>query len=357
MDNTGRVIIKTKDVEMASVIGQHTKEQILSLLKRMDIYMEESWEKEVLATYLRDEMIARPEFLLMFYQKEMIYFLLGIWESEKIDLNSTDWAVISQLKLLGLIDYSQADFESKRIHIVKEAKENLYFYLKSKSAKRLLEKYDQWECILRGMLTYYGMISFQRLYFIFCKQFLEPIDDRQLHLFLSVRISLFFFGTFVMEKHSNMEYYQNYEVTDPESVFEKILKNYDMKYRIPKMEEFIFVGENNGLGRWEGISELADILLNQAGLEYHRVVILVKSAVLYVQNGDDLEKFEEQFFEWCEEVREYGQEITASLRLLYDSVPVYDLKGWTRKERREIRPKTPEFKVLHGGKKKGGDPR
>lgn len=350
-----KIKIITIEKDMASVMAQNSKENISAILKRLNVFVDDSWDKDVLSLILRDTILENPEYVLYIHGKEILTFVIRLWESEELDLSPADWALLGQLRLLGFIEYSNEQINSDKencIKVVKEAKEHLYFYLKSKTSRHLMNKLENWESVIRGMLTYYGIISFNRLYIYFCKCSNEPVDDDLLHLFLSVRINLLSFGSFVLETQSSTEYYQNYEASHPEQIIECCMNDKSLEYCLPKYETLLFLGNNNGLGDWEGMSEIAAILMDDFEVEYYRTIVIIKSIVLMIQNGESFDEITKQLFILSPELREKEKDIRAHLIKLYESVPVYNLKGWTRQEVRKVHSPSPVFTVIKGGKKR-----
>lgn len=353
MQKLRKINIHTMEREMASVIGQNTKENLSAFLKRLQQPVENTWDREVLALALRDLILEHPEYILYIHGKEILTFLIHLWESEETELSPEEWSMVGQLRLLGLVDYGCSRFPEEQIdtiYIVAEARERFYFYLKSKTARRLMDKYESWENILRGLMTYYGIISFKRLYFYFCKICREPVDDDILHLFLAVRISLLSFGGYALETGSKQEYYQNYEITEPETVLNHRMEDHGLDYYVPAYDTLHYVGNNNGLGEWDGISQLAEFLMKDLELPYYRTVVLIKSCVLMLQNGGNPKDTLQQFHSWCPECEKEETKVKKALEQLYDTVPVYALKGWSRKKLRKNTRSHTSFHVIPGGK-------
>lgn len=354
MQEVRKIKIYTMEREMASVIGQNAKENLSAFLKRMNQSVCDDWEKEILAVTLRDLVVEHPEYLLYIYGKECLLFLIRLWETEEMELDQAEWSMLGQLRLLGILDFGypqKPEEEIGSIYLTAEAREHFYFYLKSKSARYFMNKYKDWESILRGMMSYYGILSFSRLYFYFCKVCQEPIDDEVLHLFLSTRLSLLSFGSFALEKRSQTEYYQNYEITDPENVLDYRTEEQRMEYYLPSYDTLYFIGNNNGLGEWEGLHMLADLMMHELEMEYYKTVVIIKSCVLMLQNGGTLEDTLRQFEDWCPESEDYSCKTRKALEQLYDTVPVYRLKGWSRELlRKEDRRHHNAFQVIPGGK-------
>lgn len=353
MQSLKKIKVFTMEKDMASVIGQNSKENLSAFLRRMNHFVDESWDKDVLSVALKDTILENPELVLYIHGKEILTFMIELWESKELEITQAQWALIGQLKLLGFVDYAppyQTDGEIDTVYVIEEAKDFFYFFLKSKTSRRLMDKYENWESIVRGMMSYFGIISFQRFYFYFCKTCQEPVDDDLFHLFLSVRINLLSFGGFAMETESQVEYYQNYEVSDPEKILDSCLKNRQLDYCLPTYNTLNFIGNNNGLGDWDGLSSLAAILMDDLQIEYYRTIVMIKSCVLLLQNGSEFENAVEQFLKWCPESEEFIGKVRKAVFQLYDTVPVYHLKGWTRKELKDKNKKTPAFKVVKGGK-------
>jgi len=364
MENMPKVYIDSLDVDMVSIISQNSRENLYAFLKRMDLEVEKNWDKEVLALLLKDTIVENPELLLHIFGKDVLNFLISLWENDQkeIIMEQADWAMIGQLKLLGFMDVSFVEEEKMRYHIIyiiQEGKDTFYFYMKSKTAKMMMERYDSWEQLIRGMMTYYGIISFNRFYYLFCRVIKSPIDDRELHRFLSSRMNLHHFGCFAIEKPSNVEYYQSYEISNPEQVIDKRQEMKEKDFYSPSYEDAVYIAQNNGIGEWDGISRIAEIFLQLLDIEYYKTVIAIKTCILMAQNDETPEVMEGFLFGSYPECAPYKDKIHDAVYAIYNSVPVYSLKGYSRKELKKLNPVNPSFTVIKGGmtgpKKKGGN--
>ncbi len=348
-----KVHIVTSKLDMASVICLNSKENLIAFLKRMEIEALETWEKEVLATVLKDNILENPEHLIYIYNQDVIEFLVELWENDYIELSHYEWAVIGQLKLTGLVDVPFSDGKEnygQELIVIEEAKDALYFYLKSRSAKTIMQRYNTWESLIRGLVIHYGIISFQRLYYLFCRMIKSPIDDMELHRFLSVRIDLLQFGSFAIERSSGVEYYQNYEITNPESVLDARQESGKLDYYLPDYDEAVYVSDNNGIGKWDGISSLAELFLQKLEFEYYKTVIAIKTCILMIQNNNSRQEVEQYLLASFPESKLYEDKISSSVSLLYQSVPVYALKGWCRKKLKNKQRTKHPFTLIRGGK-------
>lgn len=355
MQENKTVKIKTMDIDMASIISKNSAENLKAFLRRIELPFEENWGKDLLALTLKEAILEHPEYILYIHSMEALLFLTELWDFEEMEISRADWALIGQLQLLGFLDYTMNKDPDQEgyVYLSKEAKEAFYFYLKSKRSRQEMERYELWERLIRGMMTYYGIISFNRLYLYLCKCLKSPVDDSEFHKFLAARVSLWSFGSLVLEKNSGIEYYENFEVTDPEQVLDICESHKEMDYWMPNLEEALYVADNNGFGQWKGIPELADIFMDQLNIEYYQTVVILKSCILLIQNGDSSERVLEDIMKWCLEASTYRNEIYKTVKMLYQSVPVYELKGWSRKEQKDHFVNNKKiFTVLKGGKPK-----
>ena len=355
MEMLPKVYIRTLDLDPVSVISQNGRENLYAFLKRMDLNVEKDWDKDALSLILRDAVMENPEYILSIYGKDVLDYLIYLWEyaEDEISMEQSDWSMIGQLKLLGFLDYTFVEKETECYHqidIIQETRDNLYFYLKSKTARMMMERYQIWEGLVRGMMTHYGIISFQRLYYHFCRIMKSPIDDNELHRFLSSRIDLHHFGCFAIEKPTNVEYYQSYEISNPEQVVEKRQELKEKEFFCPSYEDAIYIAENNGIGNWDGISSLAEIFLQLLNIEYYKTVIAIKTCILMAQNDETPDALEVYLMGSYPECRPYREKIHNAVVSLYNSVPVYSLKGYSRKELKKTRRTTPAFTLVKGGK-------
>lgn len=358
MQESNRVSIRTLDIDMASVISKNSLENLRAFVNRFEICEVEAIEKDGLALILKETILEHPEYILYIHSREALAFLMDLWESEEMVLNQADWALVGQLQLLGFLDYS---FNSEKpqegnIYLVKEAKDNFYFFLRTRQAAQKMEKFDIWERVIKGMMTFYGIISFNRLYFYFCRCMQEPIDDEDLHTLLSIRISLWSFGCLVVENASGLEYYESFDVKVPAKIVDVCEQDKDRDYKKLNKEELLYVADNNGFGLWDGLSELADVLMDCLYIDYYQTVVILKSALLMVQNGEDTGHVVDGVIQWCPGGEIYRTEIFRGVREIYNSAPIYSLKGWSRTEKKENEKPKPSFTVLEGGKKKSKKP-
>ncbi len=355
MENIPKVYIRPLDLDMASVISQNSRENLYAFLRRMDMEVEMDWEKEALALVLKDALLDNPEYLLHIFGKDVLNFLISLWENNQneIIMEQSDWAMIGQLKLLGFVDISFVETDEKQYHLVsviQEAKDHFYFYMKSKTAKLMMERYNNWENVIRGMMIHYGIISFNRFYYYFCRIMKSPIDDRELHRFLSSRMNLHHVGCFAIERASNVEYYQSYEISDPEQVMDKRQEMNENEYFCPSYDDAVYTAQNNGIGNWDGVSKLAEVFLQLLDIEYYKTVIAVKTCILMAQNDETPENMEDYLLGSYPECRPYKDMIHDAVYSIYNSVPVYSLKGYSRKELKKLNPVTPAFTIVKGGK-------
>lgn len=352
MEESNQVIISVRDTDMASVICQNSRDNLYAFLKRMDLDVDPTWEKEVLAMLLKDTILDDPEYIFYIYGREILDFLIELWESDSMELYSNSWAILGQLKLLGFadIEYDRHPDGIAQICMVSEARDNFYYYLKSRTARACMEYYYDWEVLVRGLLSYYGIISFNRLYYLFCRLIKSPVDDAKLHRFISVRMELFHYGMFVKDSHTNIEYYQNYEITVPDQVLQKRQERKRMEYYFPDYEELFYASQNNGIGDWDGVHDLAEIFLQLLDMEYYQTVITIKACVLMLQNDETPSKVEGYLCQCCPEIRRFQDKMKRIVLTLYDSVPVYSLKGWSRKELRRKQLTELPFQIIQGGK-------
>jgi hypothetical protein len=342
---------------MASVIRKNSMDNLKAFSQRFGLAPAENMDKDGLALMLKETVLEHPEYILYIYSREALLFLIDLWGSEEMVLTRADWTLVRQLQLMGFLDYSmsrESDNQVGTIYLVKEAKDNFFFFLRTRQSRREMERYDTWERLIRGLLTFYGIISFNRLYFYLCQYVRQPIDDENLHDFLASRISLWSFGSLVLERNSGLEYYENFEVKVPEKILDLCHEDEERDYKKPRYEELLYVGDNNGFGLWDGISDLADILMEQMGVEYYQTVVVIKSSLVLIQNGEGCARVLENIIKYCPGAEMFQGDLYKGVHQLYQSVPIYSLKGWSRGEQKEGKKeegKGPIFTVLKGGKK------
>lgn len=353
MEESKRVRVSALNIDMASVICQNSRDNLAAFLKRMEIETNPTWDKEVLSLMIKDLLLDKPESLVFIYGRATLEFLIELWESDEIELYPSSWTALGQLMLLGIVDISQAslkDNEDPVIYMVQEAKDKYYYYLKSKTARAKMDYYSNWEIMIRGLLSYYGIISTNQLYCLFCRAIKAPVDDVHFYYFLDIRMDLFHFASFVLDQNHLVEYYQIYEITDPANVLQQRQAMGPKEYYLPTEEDLLYPAQNNGMGNWDGIRELAEILIDLMKVEYYETVIMIKACIVMLQNGESPNMLEEYLLRCCPEIEHFQDKMKAAVLALYDSVPIFYLKGWNRKTLRKRQRDQIPFRLIQGGK-------
>lgn len=353
MEESKRVRVSNRKVDMTSVICQNSRDSLAAFVKRLEIDIEPTWDKEVFSVLIRDMLLNQPESLIFVYGRATLEFLIELWESDEIELYPSSWTALDQLKLFGFVDISQASLKDNKdpvIYMVQEARDKFYYYLKSKTAKAKMDYYSNWEIIIRGLLSYYGIISTNQLYCLFCRAIKEPVDDISFYYFLYIRMDLFHFASIVLAKNRLMEYYKSYEVTDAANVLRQRQQIGPAEYYLPTEEDLLYPAQNSGLGNWDGIRELAEILIDLMQVEYYETVIIIKACIVMLQNGESPQMLEDYLLRCCPEIQKFQDKMKAAVLSLYDSVPIFSLRGWSRKKLRKRQRDQIPFRLIQGGK-------
>lgn len=115
-------------------------------------------------------------------------------------------------------------------------------------------------------------------------------------------------------------------------------------------DEYKNLALGNGIGGWDGIPELYDFVMKNIENDQYKVMMIVKSLVVKIQNGLTYEEITSAYVNLLDEEDKEHQRILCELiRTLYKTVPLYSLKGHTRTELEEESQEA-RFHVIQGGK-------
>lgn len=354
-------IIKS-DLEASSIIQNTSVETIKSIIRRMGIDYEDGFPKEVYISAFLEELCSDSKWILQMLPRNILEFLLEIWEHNEIEVNKERWDFIQYLKIFGFLTYKKGNpltEEPNQIYVIEEMKDYFYFLLKSRKSKALMEEYDGWEKIISGLLYYYGLIEMSLLYGCFITVLKKQVDYEEFISFIKSRCTLWSFGLILKETRNQKEYYQYVNVENAEIILLYIQEHKDLPYKQLKKEDLFYVYEAAGIdNRWKGVTELGTLFVDQMHMDYYRATVLVKTLILMIQNSCELEQIKEKISVLSFENKKIKQEAEEALNILYENVPVFELKGFSRNEyyqmfyQKQLKKKKEMFRIIDGGRKK-----
>ena len=106
----------------------------------------------------------------------------------------------------------------------------------------------------------------------------------------------------------------------------------------------------NGVIGWEGIPELFTFVQEEIEDDRYKAMMIIKSIVLMIQNGMPYLDIILQYTKLLEEEsQEQQKELNRLIRKVFDTVPVFGQKGYTREELHQKQGN--RFQVIDGGKR------
>ncbi len=299
-----------------------------------------------LADKVAEKLYDQPQLVTRMLQQEAIEFLLQCWEMEGESLVAQMYLrELEQLHFLGFLSY-----EDDTIYINMEAKDKFFFALKSHRTQEQMEDYTRLENILFGMLFLYGVLDIYECYEIIRDHMIEDMTYDDLEEFVMYRVVFWQSGVLLRNQANLRLLLASREVDDRNDVFIKWSINKDISWKIYSEEQYKELALANGIGNWDGIPELYDFIMQNVENDQYKVMMIVKSLVVKIQNGVTCTEIISAYTSLLEKDAKEEQRTLSELILkLYKTVPVYALKGHTREELEEEETDH-RFQVIPGGK-------
>ncbi len=358
--NVAKANIIRNDMEASAIMQTTSVETIKSILNRMGVDFEESLPKEVYISALKEAFCSESEWILRILPRPMLDFLLKVWENEELNIEEEDWDYLQYLKIFGLAAFKKGNpitKEPNEIYCIQEMRDRFYFLLKSRKSGRKMDQYEEWEKIICGLLYYYGMIETVVLHEVFMRVTRQMIAYEEFLLFLKSRCSLWSFGMLLKDTKGEKEYFQYVNVDNPELLLMYIREHRDLPYKTIEKEDLFYVYNAAGIdNRWRGVTELGTLFLDEIHMDYYPATVMIKTLLVMVQNSCEWEELKEKLKILSTESEIMAEKVKEAARLLYDHVPVYELKGYSRTEyekiyrQKQLKKKKEMFKIIKGKK-------
>lgn len=304
-------------------------------------------ESEIsLASRVSEKLYDDPQLITKMLQQEAIEFLLQCWEMEGESLIAQMYIrEIEQLHFLGFLSY-----EDDTIYVNMEAKDNFFFALKSHRTQELMEEYTRLENILFGMLFLYGVLDIYKCYEIIKETMINAITYDEIEEFIMYRIVFWQAGVLLRNQTNLRLLLASREVDDRNEVFIQWSLHSELSWKIYSEDQYKELALANGIGNWEGIPELYDFVMQNMEEDQYKVMMIVKSLIVKIQNRLTYEEITSAYLSLLgEDDKESQRTMCELIKILYKTVPVYALKGHTREELEEDGDDH-RFHVIRGGK-------
>lgn len=354
-------IVSSSDLEAAVIMKNTPVETVKSILGRIGIEYEEGLPKEAYITAFKEAFCAEPKWVLLMLPKVMLDFLLDIWENPVVTMTEERWNYLEYLKIFGFVAYQMGNVisnEPNRLIVIQEMKDRFYFLLKSKRNQKLLCVYEEWEKVITGYMYYYGFIETRTLYSLFLKVSKTVVSYEDFLLFIKCRSSMWPFGAILKDITSKNEYFQYLNVNNADMLLQYIREHDELPYKPLKVEDLLYVSDAAGIdNRWPGVSELGSLLIDKMGLNYYRATVLVRTLLIMIKNGSSYENLEEKLSVLSFPSQEYREEAQQAVQQLFENVPVFEYKGYSRAEYRrlshqkQLKKRKNLFTIIDGGRK------
>lgn len=349
------------DMEASSVMQKTPVETVKSILSRIGVEFEEGLPKETYIAALKEEFCNNSEWILKMIPRHFLEFLLSIWEKTEIEVSLEEWDYLEYLKIFGLVTFKKGNpitDEPNLIYCIPEMRDRFYFLLKSRKSRALMEQYEEWEKIICGLMYYYGMVEVAVLHENFMRVTKRVISYGEFLIFVKCRCSLWAFGILLRDVQRQKDYYQCVNVENPEMLLMYIQQHNDLSYKNIGKEDLFYISEAAGIdNRWPGVSELGTFMLDEMHMNYYRATVMVKTLLLMIQNGCEWGDLKEKMAVLPFDSPDMEEKVYDIVKVLYESAPLYELKGYSRKEyekmfrQKQLKKKREMFTIINGRKR------
>lgn len=356
-----RADIVQGDMEASSVMQKTPVETVKSILSRIGVEFEEGLPKETYIAALKEEFCNNSEWILKMIPRHFLEFLLSIWEKTEIEVSLEEWDYLEYLKIFGLVTFKKGNpitDEPNLIYCIPEMRDRFYFLLKSRKSRALMEQYEEWEKIICGLMYYYGMVEVAVLHENFMRVTKRVISYGEFLIFVKCRCSLWAFGVLLRDVQRQKDYYQCVNVENPEMLLMYIQQHNDLSYKNIGKEDLFYISEAAGIdNRWPGVSELGTFMLDEMHMNYYRATVMVKTLLLMIQNGCEWGDLKEKMAVLPFDSPDMEEKVYDIVKVLYESAPLYELKGYSRKEyekmfrQKQLKKKREMFTIINGRKR------
>lgn len=353
-------IVEETELEATSVMQSTPTETVKSILGRLGVGYKDGLPKETYLSALKEEFCADSKWILLMLPGVILDFLMEVWENAEVPMEEDRWNYMQYLKIFGLLTYrrgNQVMNAPNRIYVISEMKERFYFLLRSRKSDKQMDEYEEWEKYIVGLMYYYGFMDIRILHAQFLKASGKLLGYEDFLLFLKCRCSLWAFGEIVRDIQGKHEYFQSFNVENAEMLLTYVREQGALPYKKIEPEDLIYISEASGIdNRWAGLSELGTILVDKMGLNYYRTTVLIKTLIQMIQNGCAFNKLTEKLRVFNFDERGCMEQALEAVHDLYESVPVFEYKGHSRKEyqklsrKRQREKKKNLFTIIDGGK-------
>ena len=251
------------------------------LSERINIAFHEDESEVSLSEKIAEKLYDMPQLITKLLQQEAIEFLLQCWDMEGESLIAEMYArEIEQLHFLGFLSY-----EDDTILLNMEAKDNFFFSLKSRRVQEELEEGTRLENILFGMLFLYGILDIYECCQMIQEEMFPELTYDELEEFILLRIVFWQSGILLRNQMNSRLLLASREVENRNEVFIQWSLREDLSWKRYSEDEYKNLALGNGIGGWDGIPELYDFVMKNIENDQYKVMMIVKSLVVKIQNG------------------------------------------------------------------------
>lgn len=355
-----QALIAGSDMTAVSAMKGTPAETYKSILSRIGIEYMDNLPAEAYQQAFYDALCEEPELVLQMLSGNIIELLIAIWENDQLEIEEMQWDIMRYLSMFGFVSCRRGNFlsgEPNVIYWTQDMKDRFYFYLKSRKSKTRIEEYEEWQWVLEGQLFYYGVLEMDQFHQLFCSTMDTMISYETFTRFLKGRCALWPWALLLRAGQSDIEYVQYTNAENVERILGSVESQSEVPYYQPDKQVFRGLAESGDLDKsWDGMADMARLLAEDLQMDYYRVTVMMRSITGMIKNGAGIEKLKENLKALPLHDTKQKEQAESALLRMYESIPIYELKGYNRREyqkmfhQKELKKRRRMFTMIKGGR-------
>lgn len=265
------------------IMHRLSKKELTENCISFEIDYKQSWTKAEMSIAITTAIKEKPEKLIKTLDIISINYLKKIVTAggyivcDGEDDSYTLWSrgITKAIANPGNQDYEFISFELLKV---------LKKYLFTEETNILIEKYNKWECVILGLIKYYGIIADRELLKLFCKTMQLSMQYEVFINFLKTRDMLELMLFELIDEENNIVYYYYDEVSDPDETLDGILNRSSIDYKMFSTEQFYTAGAIEISEDTPEVKRLKMYLVNTYNIDNSEVDMMIYDCLHMIRN-------------------------------------------------------------------------
>lgn len=324
---------KLKDTSLNSLLGNETKQVLIDIAKRIELKGYSKLGKDGLVNLISESIKNSFSALLGELTYKELVFLEKLCKEDLNEyvFNIEELHLVGGLNSMGILCKLNID-KKLYLAVAEEAKEPLKQLYSNKEYMDNIRERSKGVAYIDGLMIHYGMLNGSEVYKLLTEGDSDFINKEDLDFYLN-----YIFRSYEAFKDANALIHPY--VLVPEDIYGEIAARPNVPYDYNNFDYLIKLGEDFKSCWNDNVKKLRKVLLVN-GIEEDNVDSIITELIFYIKNEigtmsivDLLEKRGVEFKEGSEQC----EELVTAVADVYNSTPIWTLKGTTPLELEERR--------------------